>query len=402
MKDHDLHRSPSSPPPSSSFLLLLMPRKKSDEVALGSDSFLDVLCNMVGILVILIVVAGMRVNRVPIVLPEAAGTLEIFPPTVLDDPIELGEPETMVWAVEAPPPEIPDLPRPPRKPVKLAPLSPPMELVDASSSMQADLEALTSQIAEVEAESETLTQRTAQAAKEVATARSLVATVSVDQKSVAELALLEKQDLATLTANLTQLETELREARVAAPKVKILKHSTTPISRFVSGTEVHCRLSQGQISIVPVDFLVDRLQAQIQRQKDFLLSREYYESSVGPVDGYTMGFTLERAKATPAEELNVGGRLIKMEVTGWTIRPEAGIVEESAEQALSPGSHFMQAIETAGTNATLTFWVYPDSFDTHRALQDHAQTRGWRVAARPLPEGVPIAGSPKGSKSLAQ
>ena len=380
-----------------------MSRKKTHEVALGSDSFLDVLCNMVGILVILIVVAGMRVSHDPVVLIEADGTQEPAPPTVLDDPIDLGEPETMVWAVEAPPPEIPDqLPPPPRKPAKLAPLAPPKELVEATSSMQADLEALTLQIAEVEAESETLAERTAGAAKELEAARSLVATVSVDQQSAAERALLEKQNLATLAKNLTQLETELREARTAAPKVKILKHSTTPISRFVSGTEVHCRLHQGKVSIVPVDILVERLQAQIQRQRDFLLSREYYESRVGPVDGYSMEFVLERAKANPVEELNLGSRLIKMEVTGWTIRPDTGIVAETAEQALVPGSHFMQAIETAGTNATLTFWVYPDSFDTHRALQDHAQTRGWRVAARPLPDGVPIAGSPKGSKSLAQ
>ena len=378
-----------------------MSRKKQHAVGFGSDSFLDVLCNMVGILVILIVIAGMRVNRAPIVLPDAAGNVEPSLPTVLDDPIELGEPETMVWAVEAPPPEIPDLPPPP-KPAKLAPLEPPKELVDASSSMQADLDVMTAQIAESEAESEALDARTAQAEKEVTNARSLVTTVSVDQKSAAELALLEKQSLASLNSQLATLETELREARETAPKVKILKHSTTPVSRFVSGTEVHFRLINNKVSVVPVEVLVERLQAQIQRQRDFLLSREYYESKVGPVDGYQMEFTLERAKATPAEELNMGGRLIKMEVTGWQIRPTAGIVDETAEQALKSGSHFMQAIETAGANATLTFWVYPDSFDAHRALQDHAQAKGWRVAARPLPEGVPIAGSPKGSKSLAQ
>ena len=379
-----------------------MSHKKPRELAFGSDSFLDVLCNMVGILVILIVVAGLRIVPVPAIPIAADGTQEPSLPTVLDDPVDLGEPETMVWAVEAPPPEIPTRLVQPRKPAKLAPLNPPKDLVEATSSMQADLEALTAQIADTEAESEALAQRSAQAEKEVATARSLVATVSVDQQSVAELALLEKQDLATLSAKLTTLESELREARTTAPKVKILKHSTTPISQFVHGTEVHCRLSKGKVSIVPVDILVERLQASIQRQKEFLLSREYFESSVGPVDGYEMQFVLERAKATPVEELNMGGRIIKMEVTSWTIRPGSGMVEETAEQAVVPGSHFMQAIETAGTNATLTFWVYPDSFDTHRTLQDHAQAKGWRVAARPLPEGVPIAGSPKGSKSLAQ
>ena len=379
-----------------------MPRKKQHEIGFGSDSFLDILCNMVGILVILIVIAGLRVSKAPVVLPEAAGTVEPSPLTVLDDPLELGEPETMVWAVEAPPPPVvAELPRP-AKPAKLAPLAPPTELVEESSSVQADLDALTAQITEAEAEAEAVTQRTTQAEQEVAAARSLVSMASVDQKSVAELALLEKQDLSTLSKNLAALETELREARAAAPKIKVLKHSTTPVSRFVTGAEVHFRIEHNQVSIVPIDILVERLQAQIQRQKEFLLSREYFESSVGPVDGYKMEFTLERAKSTPVEDLNMGGRLIKMEVTGWMIHPDAGMIEETAEQALAPGSNFIQSIETAGPNATLTFWVYPDSFDAHRALQDYCQAHNWRVASRPLPAGVPIAGSPKGSNSLAQ
>jgi len=379
-----------------------MARKQAHALGFGSDSFLDVLCNMVGILVILIVIAGMRVNRAPIVLTDTAGIQEASLPTVLDDPIELGEPETMVWAVEAPPPvEIPDLPSP-AKPAPLAPLAPPQDLVDATSSMHVDLEALHSQLAEIDAEREALAERTDRAEREVAEVRALVSTASVDQKTVAELAVLEKQDLASMKTSLAQLETELREARATAPKVKILKHSTTPISRFVHGTEVHLRLNNNKVSVVPVDILVNRLQAQIQRQRDFLLSREYFESSVGPVDGYKMEFTLERAKATPVEELNMGGRLIKMEVTGWQIEPDAGVIEETAEQALTPGSNYLRAIESAGPNATLTYWVYPDSFDAHRTLQENAQTLGWRVAARPLPEGVPIAGSPKGSKSLAQ
>jgi hypothetical protein len=197
------------------------------------------------------------------------------------------------------------------------------------------------------------------------------------------------------------LESELREARATAPKVKVLKHTTTPVSRFVSGPEVHLRLSQNKVSVVPIDALIERLQAQIQRQRDFLLSREYYESSTGPIDGYTMEFTLERAKATAVEELNMM-RTIKMQVTSWTVRPDPGLLEETAEQALQRGSTFLRTIETAGPSATLTFWVYSDSFDAQRQLQDYAQSKGWRVAARPLPDGIPIAGSPQGSKSLAQ
>lgn len=378
-----------------------MARKRTQEIGFGSDSFLDVLCNMVGILVILIVIAGLRVSRAPVVIPEVAATIAPAPPTVLDDPVELGEPETMVWAVEVPPPKPILLPSP-KQPAKLAPLNPPRELVDESHAIQADIEAISIQINDLDATSNELAQRTAIQTEELDKTQILANTAQSDMQSNAEQARSESQNLTALREQLESLDSELREARASAPKVKILKHSTTPISRIVSGTEVHFRLINNQVSVVPVDILIDRLQAQIQRQKEFLLTREYFESSVGPIDGYKMEFTLERAKATPVEELNMGGRLIKMEVTGWMIHPDQGIIFESAEQALTEGSSYLRAIESAGANATLTYWVYPDSFDAHRQLQEHAQARSWRVAARPLPEGVPIAGSPKGSKSLSQ
>ena len=42
----------------------------------GSDSFLDVLSNVVGILIILIVMAGMQLSRTPILQGTASGSPE--------------------------------------------------------------------------------------------------------------------------------------------------------------------------------------------------------------------------------------------------------------------------------------------------------------------------------------
>ena len=379
-----------------------MAKKKQQEAGFGSDSFLDILCNMVGILVILIVIAGMRVSRAPVVLPDLMAKVEPAPPTVLDDPVELGEPKTMQWAVEAAPPVVVKELPPPARPAPLAPLDPPQELVQETPAIQADLNALTIQLEDVDEQAKAAKQRIADKENEVADAQKRFAQISTDQQAIADSVTEKQQSLATMMATLTTLEKELRDARATAPKVKILKHSTTPVSRYVSGTEVHFRLANNKVSVVPVEMLVERLQAQIQRQRDFLLSREYFESSVGPIDGYKMEFTLERSKPTPSEELNMAGRLIKMEVTGWQIRVEPGVIEETAEQALTQGSNYLRTVESAGPIAALTFWVYPDSFEAHRVLLESAQARGWSIASRPLPDGVPIAGSPKGTKSLAQ
>ena len=48
------------------------------------------------------------------------------------------------------------------------------------------------------------------------------------------------------------------------------------------------------------------------------------------------------------------------------------------------------------------FGIYPDSFAEFRRLQKFGHEHGFMVAGRPLPEGVPIMGSPNGTKSSAQ
>ena len=40
-------------------------RRPPAELQFGSDSFLDVVANIVGILIILIVIAGLRVSQIP-------------------------------------------------------------------------------------------------------------------------------------------------------------------------------------------------------------------------------------------------------------------------------------------------------------------------------------------------
>jgi hypothetical protein len=46
--------------------------------------------------------------------------------------------------------------------------------------------------------------------------------------------------------------------------------------------------------------------------------------------------------------------------------------------------------------------VYPDGFDAFRQIRQDLYRRGYVIAARPLPPGSPISGSPDGTKSAAQ
>ncbi len=72
-------------------------RRQRQELEFGSDSFLDVIANMVGIIIILIVIAGLRVSQAPIVLPSSESPPEtLFTETPAPsqlDPIPESDPE---------------------------------------------------------------------------------------------------------------------------------------------------------------------------------------------------------------------------------------------------------------------------------------------------------------------
>lgn len=374
-----------------------MPKKhKQEEPALGTDSFLDVLCNMVGILVILIVIAGLRAAKRPVVLPD-----EVPPVVALASPtetptetIELGTPINFPMRDPQPPPAPPE--------VKVAPPTPPVELVEEAERLRSELAAIRKNVTEAE--------KSAKAA----------ADAPRTPLNVEELELALQQDLLALQnesqvrqarqIELNDLRKAVEKARVqldamegSKPAPKVLQHRLAPLARVVSTKEVHFRLSGGKVSVVPINELVESLQAQLQRQRDFIMSRDRYASSVGPIDGYRMEYAIQRHRAgNISDELKYGQTMVRMVVSGWVIRPEGEVTSETAEEALRSGSRFQQALREGGGLATLTFWIYPDSFDLYRKLQDYAYEHDFNVAARPLPEGVPIAGSPSGSKSMAQ
>jgi hypothetical protein len=76
---------------------------------------------------------------------------------------------------------------------------------------------------------------------------------------------------------------------------------------------------------------------------------------------------------------------------------------ETYEQAKSPSSDFSRAINRLNpARATITMWIYPDGFVLYRKLRDELHAQGYLVAARPLPAGMAIRGSPAGSISAGQ
>ena len=362
-----------------------MPRRRhSDEGAGESDSFLDIVANIVGILIILIVVAGVRVSQTAAV------------PTVVEQAEPSTPPEPAIVPVVAPRPTIVRLPQAP------TPQAP-----EPSPGLLASIDAASRELEGLKADKRALERSSATHAEEIASTEDALAQLVIHQAALEDetqtIELADRQ----LTAEIDELRSELdgiarQISDVPTEKVTVLRHRLNPIGREVRGQELHFRIAGGRIARVPIEELVELLKPQIERQKEWIAKYHRHQSSVGPIDGFSLEYVVERQRMTVLEELRSGTQLMRISVTGWKAVPEPNLVTESADEALQPNSRFMQALRLADKRATLTFWVYPDSFDAYRQLQEAAHAEGLSVAGRPLPAGVPIAGSPSGSRSSSQ
>ncbi len=115
-----------------------------------------------------------------------------------------------------------------------------------------------------------------------------------------------------------------------------------------------------------------------------------------------MTYVVEKEGPSTLEALQSGDGRMRITVSRWTITPGEILSDESIEEAIKPGSRYRQVMETAAPETVLTMWIYQDSFSGFAALREVAHGLQLRVAARPLPAGTPIVGSPNGSRSTAQ
>ncbi len=380
--------------------------RRNVEIAFSSDSFLDVVANLVGILIILIVLAGMRVSRAPVVLaksiqpaqPIAAAIAPALPAPVLRTVPEpsIASAPTFVPAttpvVEEPVPTFPPLPVP-----AVAP-----KLAQEASQLQADLEQLRQREAQDRQEFQRLQRVRRDLEGTLATSNTTMQQQQIALAAQATQLAASEQQLKALQGAVSEAQQVLGRIVAQPAPVKELEHQLTPVGRLVTGKESHFLLIKNRIAPVPVEQLAENLQAEIGRRKEMMLNRQMFQGTVGPLQGFTMDYVLQRDSLSLAEELKYGRGIIRMSVTGWIIHPEADLELESATEALDPHSNFQRALRLTGPSSSLTFWVYPDSFEVHRQLKQYAHETGFWVASRPLPEGVPISGSPQGARSLAQ
>jgi hypothetical protein len=329
--------------------------KLEDDLTAGQDSFLDVITNIVGILIILVMVVGARVQKIVLHAPEpeapstdhAALELEVeqLENTLVSAESEITELQAQGRMVEA----------------------------AAEGAQMARLELATA----VAAAKVELQRRT-----EAADAAQVAAAARAARKQVLEQAI-----------QACALETEAVKHRKATTQ-EVLAYPT-PIGRTVNGEEIHFRIAADRIAYIPLEELFELAKRNTQRHASSLAELSARIETVGPAHGFALDYVIE-AKVDQAR----GQVLIRSRE--WVVRPTEPAVGETMPEALAPRSRFRAALAGVKPDTTVTLWCYPDSFAAYRQVREELHRLGVPTAGRPLPDGAPIGGSTEGSKSVVQ
>lgn len=173
------------------------------------------------------------------------------------------------------------------------------------------------------------------------------------------------------------------------------------MAKTVFGDELHFRLKDNRLSVVPIDKLLDEIRRDFERVASG--SRDgRLDASVGPVRGFIARYAMDKNR----EMVSRGGQVgmaTRIQLVGMTVQPLTEPHGQPIQKVLAESSEL--DIELAGRDpgsTTITVWVYPDSFAAFRRLKEHLYAKGFATAARPLPMDRAISGGPQGSRSNSQ
>ncbi len=199
-----------------------------------------------------------------------------------------------------------------------------------------------------------------------------------------------------------KLKTELAALeRVPQPKAKALM-AKSAVAKPTDGTEYHFEVRGNRVAFVDLDRLVEMVKTDARIRLRSGGQRGRLAATVGPVGSFSLRYELGRNVPDGLAEL-MGSGESTYNLLGWELVPEGNNRGDTYEATRASTSTYSRAVNRLSPgHDTITMWIYPDGFALYRRLRDDLHARGFLVAARPLPEGTAIRGSPVGSVSAGQ
>jgi hypothetical protein len=336
----------------------MSPGNTQQASAVGHDSFLDVVTNMVGILIVLVMVVGMRIKNAPVQLVPDRQTLQAR--------ASLEKHQAAERTLQ-------------------------QEVMDTAREIQTAAE----QAVRRGAERDLLATLVAAAEQKILAARDQLHEGGKEDFDAA-------RELADARRKLERLQQAQQSASQRASEPEIVQSYPTPLARTVVGHEAHFQLRGGRVAHIPLENLLLAARSDAQAKADKLFGQQRlpeFTATVGPDGGFRLKYTAVREDKTERTPSGLA-RVAYLRIVQWTAVPVSGELGEPVEAALSGGSQFRQVLSGLRPGeTTVTVWTYEDSFDALRRLRAELYRLGFPIAVRPLPDGVMIGGSPRGSKS---
>ena len=350
---------------------------KKDSLDAGQDSFLDIIANLVGVLIILVVIVG------------AQATSSVM--TMAESKVVIAEDESNFDA----------------------------EFEKRKAELGQQLSQLDSEVAKLMFDRANLEKQTNDEkllAQKLATRRhAMLKTLEIvrekhkteKQELLGQLDAREKEQLELeaekirLVSRLESIEKEINAVSVTNIEsvVETIDHYPNPIAKTVFSNEVHFRLKGGKIAYVPMDELVDQMKSEVRLKAEKLKEANVTRETVGPVDGFRLQYELG---IVPPEETGVpGSRIVRFK--RFIIQPDDATAGERVANAVNANSLFSRKLgQMEPRRTTVSIWVYPDSYAEHSILKMWLHDRGYQMASWPLADGRPISGGPDGFRTSAQ
>jgi len=363
------------------------------QITVGQDSFLDIVANLVGVLIILVVVVGAQA--------------------------------TSAWQADAKKTDSSQIDQNKSNPSQIDPAQSIAALDAEIQTAKTELEVAHDRVRKMEIDNRLLEDQIVQQADvmvDLASQRHhmLVQTQIVEQEleKRREETRLQQQRLTQeqqtrldlqqrerkLESELLAIESEAAAVAAAAapPKSEVIDHYPNPIAKTVFSEEVHFQLRGGKLSYVPLEELISRMKSEWKVKSEKLKTAHRTMETVGPIGNFRLQYELDTETVS---QLTQFGEIQRQAVRfdGFTILPSSENLGDPVSDALRENSEFTQVLgRYPQGKTTVSIWIYPDSYAAYNELKGWLYQHDYKIAVWPLEAGARISGGPNGFRTSAQ
>jgi hypothetical protein len=353
---------------------------KNEAIHFSFDSFLDLVTNVVGIIIRLILVTWVGARS----YHASMQWVDTAPETPPAAPAKAKEP--------LPPPQISDDPLYPK--IEIAK----RDMEEARARLAAQLKDMDTVVEKAELSKAQLRLLAGQRAGLETERKDLAAAQSQRGAKLQQVSLSAdeiRQRTKKLLEDIKKLE--------AHPIVKKEFKYHAPISQAVHSEELFFECKDGRVTYIDLPAFQLEIKQALEGLAVELRTRWQVERTTSQLGPYRLRYTVERERGGMDVGPTPSGTAYRYGLIGWTVEPLTPDRGETLAKALAPKSEFRQIVDPLDDRiSTVTFWVYPESFEMFRQLRDYLYERGLNVAGRPLTPGAPIAAARNGTASRGQ